>query len=107
LKKEEDVMEKMLRRIVGLVFVSATLLSGIAVVVVVLNYDKVNPGAPTQAEAELGEGEEAEEAEEAEELEAEGLEEAEELEEGEEEWESEEEEMEELTEEVEEVEGEE
>lgn len=68
-------MEDFLRKIVGSIFVFATVLSGFALVVVMLNYDKINSGAPTQVEAKAA-GHEAEEAG--------GLEEAEEAEEPEE-----------------------
>lgn len=98
-------MEDLLRKIVGLIFLATTVLCGVALVVVMLNYDKVNPGAPIQAEAEVVdvEAEEAEEFEEDEEFEeAEELEESEEIEEAEEMTTAEEEEIEEHTEEDEE-----
>ncbi len=60
-------MENLLRKVVGLVFVSAMLLSGIALVVVMLNFNKINPGAPTQAKEAVHEAEKAEEPEKAEE----------------------------------------
>ena len=44
-------MENLLRKVVGSIFVSAMLLSGVALVVVMLNYNKINPGAPTHAKA--------------------------------------------------------
>lgn len=68
-------MENFLRKIVGSIFVFATVLSGFALVVVMLNYDKINSGAPAQVEAKVA-GHEAEDAG--------GLEEAEEPEETEE-----------------------
>ena len=62
-------MENLLRKIVGSIFVSAMILSGIALVVVMLNFNKFNPGAPTQAKAKeaVQEAEKAEEPKKAEE----------------------------------------
>lgn len=54
-------MENMLRKVVGLIFVSAMILSGVALVVVMLNFNKINPSAPTEAKKVVKEAEKAEE----------------------------------------------